>query len=104
MIESVLHVMERGSVCDLALHVLNSHSSNELRSKGETVYRFGFGQSPFPVPPCVTKALQRHAHEKDYLPVRGTASTEHLFHALSHDFRACTYLGSHRSARAPGCH
>ena len=38
---------------------------------GKTVYRFGFGQSPFPVPASVVERLKAHAHEKDYLPVRG---------------------------------
>jgi aspartate aminotransferase len=45
--------------------------SNELRSKGKTVYRAGLGQSPFPVPVPVVDALKLHAHEKDYLPARG---------------------------------
>ncbi len=35
------------------------------------VYRFGFGQSPFPVPAGVTEVLRRQAHEKAYLPVQG---------------------------------
>ena len=38
---------------------------------GQEVYRFGFGQSPFPVPSPVIKALQKHAFQKDYLPVKG---------------------------------
>ena len=33
--------------------------------------RFGLGQSLFPVPNSVVAALQRHAAEKDYLPVQG---------------------------------
>jgi len=35
------------------------------------VINFGLGQSPFPVPRTVVQALKLHAHEKDYLPVRG---------------------------------
>ncbi len=42
-----------------------------LRQAGETVYHFGFGQSPFPVPSRVVAALQQHAHRKEYLPVKG---------------------------------
>ena len=45
--------------------------SNELRGQGRDIIKFGLGQSPFPVPPCVVEALQKHAHEKDYLPVKG---------------------------------
>lgn len=39
--------------------------------EGKTVYRLGFGQSPFPVPSPVVKTLQEHAAEKDYLEVKG---------------------------------
>ena len=48
--------------------------SNELREEGRDIIKFGLGQSPFPVPSCVVKALQQHAHEKDYLPVKGLRS------------------------------
>lgn len=42
-----------------------------LVSDGKTVYRFGFGQSPFPIPKIVTDALKVNAHQKDYLSVKG---------------------------------
>jgi aspartate aminotransferase len=42
-----------------------------LLDEGRQVYKLGLGQSPFPVPDVVVKQLQEHAHEKDYLPVRG---------------------------------
>jgi len=45
--------------------------SNQLRSEGRDIIKLGLGQSPFPVPDRVVKALQDHAHEKDYLPVKG---------------------------------
>lgn len=35
------------------------------------VFRFGFGQSPFPVPAPVTAVLAEHAGEKAYMPVQG---------------------------------
>ena len=47
--------------------------SNELRSQGRQVYKLGLGQSPFPVPASVVKALQDNAFQKDYLPVKGLA-------------------------------
>lgn len=43
----------------------------ELRRQGRRVYRFGLGQSPFPVPLPVVEALKANAFQKDYLPVRG---------------------------------
>ncbi len=42
-----------------------------LRSEGREIFRFGLGQSPFPVPTPVVEALRLAAPEKDYLPVRG---------------------------------
>lgn len=44
---------------------------NRLEAAGKEVYRFGFGQSPFPVPELVVKALQANAARKDYLPTAG---------------------------------
>ena len=43
----------------------------DLTSKGKTVYQFGFGQSPFPVPVSIVQALKNNAHQKDYLPSKG---------------------------------
>ncbi|MCG2582310.1 MAG: aminotransferase class I/II-fold pyridoxal phosphate-dependent enzyme [Marinobacter sp.] len=45
--------------------------SNQLRSEGRDIIKLGLGQSPFPVPDRVVQALRDHAHEKDYLPVKG---------------------------------
>ena len=44
---------------------------NQLIREGQDIIKLGLGQSPFPVPDSVTKAMQQHAHEKDYLPVKG---------------------------------
>ena len=45
--------------------------SKQLVSEGKKIYRFGFGQSPFPIPESVVNALKVNAHQKDYLPVAG---------------------------------
>ena len=45
--------------------------SNQLRAEGKDIIKLGLGQSPFPVPERVVEALKAHAHEKDYLPVKG---------------------------------
>lgn len=37
----------------------------------QTVYKFGFGQSPFPVPVEITKELADAAHRKEYMSVQG---------------------------------
>lgn len=45
--------------------------SNELIRQRRRVYKFGLGQSPFPVPRTVVDALKANAHRKDYLAVAG---------------------------------
>ncbi len=51
--------------------LLINELSNKLNNNGKTIYRMGLGQSPFPVPASVVESLKMHAHEKDYLPVKG---------------------------------
>ncbi len=62
-----LNVRGLGQSATLAIN----DRSNQLKSEGKPVYRLGLGQSPFPVPTPVVKALKLHAHEKDYLPAKG---------------------------------
>ena len=45
--------------------------SNKLRKSGKTVYKFGFGQSPFPIPESVVSALKANADKHTYLPMQG---------------------------------
>lgn len=49
---------------------INEKSAHLMR-EGKKVFRFGLGQSPFPVPQPVIDELRANAHQKDYLPVRG---------------------------------
>lgn len=48
-----------------------SEKAARLRAQGRTIYQFGFGQSPFPVPEPVVEALQANAGRNAYLPVKG---------------------------------
>ena len=45
--------------------------SQKLEQENKKVYKFGLGQSPFPVPLSVVNALKLNAAEKRYLPVEG---------------------------------
>ena len=45
--------------------------SAALMKQGRKVSKLGLGQSPFPVPDVVQKALRDNAFQKDYLPVQG---------------------------------
>lgn len=53
----------------LAMHESVGASSGAVAV--DTCYRFGFGQSPFPVPEVVQAALRQHADASVYLPVQG---------------------------------
>lgn len=48
-----------------------NEKSKVLEKKGKKIFRFGLGQSPFPVPPLVVQALKDNAHQKDYLDTKG---------------------------------
>jgi aspartate aminotransferase len=58
------------SLSPSATLVINERS-NQLMREGRKIYKLGLGQSPFPVPDPVVKALQENAFQKDYLPVKG---------------------------------
>ncbi|MDC6465557.1 aminotransferase class I/II-fold pyridoxal phosphate-dependent enzyme [Pelagibacteraceae bacterium] len=49
---------------------INEESSRLLRI-GKKVYRFGFGQSPFPIPESIVSALKNNANKNKYLPMQG---------------------------------
>ena len=47
--------------------------SRQLEEKGEKIFKFGFGQSPFQVPKDVVNELKDNAHQNKYLPMQGLA-------------------------------
>ena len=49
---------------------INEKSKN-LILQGKKVFRFGFGQSPFPVPEKIVSTLKENADKKAYLPMQG---------------------------------
>ena len=48
-----------------------NEKSKKLIAQGKKIYRFGFGQSPFPVPEKIVSVLKKNAAKKDYLPMQG---------------------------------
>ena len=48
-----------------------NEESNKLKKGGKKVYKFGFGQSPFPVPESIVTALKNNADKHTYLPMQG---------------------------------
>lgn len=45
--------------------------SMKLENEGREIFKFGLGQSPFPVPEIIVEVLKSNAHKKDYLNVSG---------------------------------
>ena len=48
-----------------------NEESNKLKKIGKKVYKFGFGQSPFPIPENIVLSLKNHANKNKYLPIQG---------------------------------
>jgi aspartate aminotransferase len=48
-----------------------NEESKRLEIQGKKIYKFGFGQSPFPVPEIIRNELKNNAHQNKYLPMQG---------------------------------
>jgi len=48
-----------------------NEESCRLKKEGKKVYKFGFGQSPFPIPENIVLALKNNASKNKYLPMQG---------------------------------
>ncbi len=56
---------------DLSATLKINEISKNLEKEGKTIIKFGFGQSPFPVPDNIVEELKKNAHQKSYLPIQG---------------------------------
>ena len=68
-----------------------NEKSKELQEAGRTVYKFGLGESPFPVPDVVVEALKANADRKSYLPVSGLSDLQRSIAAYLQRTRGLTY-------------
>jgi len=59
-----------------------NEESSRLEKNGKKVYKFGFGQSPFPIPENVILELKNNANKNKYLPMQGL---EELRNAISNN-------------------
>ena len=48
-----------------------NEESNKLKKAGKKIYKFGFGQSPFPIPDSIILALKNASSKNTYLPMQG---------------------------------
>ena len=68
---------------------------NMLQSEdpNRQLYKFGFGQSPCPVPQCMVEGLIESAHAKDYLPVQGLYRLRNLIASYYNEAILTTHCG-----------
>ena len=48
-----------------------NEKSKQLIAAGKKIVKFGFGQSPFPIPKTIVNTLKDNASRKEYAPVQG---------------------------------
>jgi aspartate aminotransferase len=48
-----------------------NEESNRLKKTGKKIFKFGFGQSPFPIPENIILSLKNNANKNKYLPIQG---------------------------------
>ena len=70
-----------------------NEESSKLKKDGKRVYKFGFGQSPFPVPDAIIAALKNNANKNTYLPMQGleelrSAIANYLNNNNNNDFKS----------------
>jgi len=70
-----------------------NEESNRLQKSGKKIYRFGFGQSPFPVPESIVSELKNNANKNTYLPMQGleelrSTIANHLNKNNKNDFKS----------------
>jgi len=68
-----------------------NEESNRLKKNGKKIYKFGFGQSPFPIPDSIISELKKNADKNVYLPMQGleelrSAIASHLNKNNSNNF------------------
>lgn len=81
-----LNLNVRGMPLSATLYI--NELSNKLKQQGKKVYKFGLGQSPFPVPKLIVEELRVNAFQKDYQQVKGLLALREAvadYHLRRHD-------------------
>ena len=65
MLKNIVKTLEPSSTLKI------NEISKQLESKGEKIFKFGFGQSPFQIPSDIVSELKNNAHQNKYLPMQG---------------------------------
>ncbi len=73
MKNSILFRSEINGLVESSTLAINQHVA-KLRNAQQSIFHFGFGESPFPLPAALKNALINNAHQKSYLPTQGLLS------------------------------
>jgi aspartate aminotransferase len=65
MLKSIVKNLKPSSTLEI------NEISRQLEEKGEKIFKFGFGQSPFQIPIKVVNELKNNAYQNKYLPMQG---------------------------------
>ena len=74
--------------------LLINETSNKLEKEGKEIFKFGFGQSPFKVPPDIVEELKRNAHQNKYLPMQGLSELRDVVAKFISKRKNYNYLSS----------
>ena len=64
-------IKDQISLLEPSATLVINEESNRLQKIGKKVYKFGFGQSPFPIPENIVLELKNNASKNKYLPMQG---------------------------------
>ncbi len=65
MIKDILQNLKTSSTLKI------NEISKDLENQGKKIFKFGFGQSPFPIPDDVEASLKKNSFQNKYLPMQG---------------------------------
>ena len=65
MLKSIVKNLKPSSTLEI------NEISRKLEEKGEKIFKFGFGQSPFQIPSDIVNELKNNAYQNKYLPMQG---------------------------------
>ncbi len=74
--------------------LLINEISNKLEKEGKEIFKFGFGQSPFKVPPDIVEELKKNAHQNKYLPMQGLSELRDVVAKFISNRKNYNYLSS----------
>ncbi len=81
--------------------VINEQSNLKVKA-GQTVYKFGFGQSPFLPIETARQSLANHVHSKEYTPVQGIPELREAIAAFHSSLLKSTSYTEDQVLIAPG--